>query len=137
MRYLIHEDGSFDIFGSSILLHGAYPSLNGQMLRPVRIEVKKDTVTYQLVQGSVTILFREEQDGRIAICCSAAGLAGIHDLVPLTAAMIEGAEKVFVQGVGMEGPSGCFSLTSQPPSSHGLTALFTGDRVLLAYAVDH
>ena len=93
MRYLIHEDGSFDILGSSILLHNAYPSLNGQMLRPVRIEVKKDTVTYQLVQGSVSIRFREEPDGRIAICCSAAGLAGIHDLIPLTAAMIEGAEK--------------------------------------------
>ena len=64
MRYLIHEDGSFDILGSSILLHNAYPSLNGQMLRPVRIEVKKDTVTYQLVQGSVSIRFREEPDGR-------------------------------------------------------------------------
>ena len=137
MRYLIHEDGSFDILGSSILLHNAYPSLNGQMLRPVRIEVKKDTVTYQLVQGSVSIRFREEPDGRIAICCSAAGLAGIHDLIPLTAATIEGAEKVFVQGFGMEGPSGCFSLTNQPPSSHGLTALYTGDRVLLAYAEDH
>ena len=78
MRYLIHEDGSFDILGSSILLHNAYPSLNGQMLRPVRIEVKKDTVTYQLVQGSVSIRFREEPDGRIAICCS----AGIKNASP-------------------------------------------------------
>ena len=137
MRYLIHKDGSFDVLGSSILLLGAYPSMNGQLLHPIRIDVRKDTVTYQLVQGSVTIAFLEESDGRIAVCCSADGLAGIHDLVPFTTAAINGAENVFVQGFGMEGPSGCFAVANNPPSSHGLTALFTGDQVLLVYAEDH
>ena len=137
MKYIVHEDGAFDILGEQIRLRGCYPAVNGCALRPVRAEAAKTEVTYILPQGSVRLTFKEDGEGRLSLDCSADGLAGIHDLAPLGSAALEGAEYIFVQGFGMEGPSGCVALPADTPVSHGLTALYTGKNVLLAYAEDH
>ena len=136
MKYTIHRDGSFDILGDSIRLHGCYPALDGSALRPLRVETADDAIVYLLSGGIARLSFRTDGE-RLAIDCSADGLAGIHDLAPVGSAALEQAENVYVQGFGMEGPSGCFALTEDAPASHGLTALYTGERVLLVYAEDH
>ena len=137
MKYIVHENGAFDILGEHISLRECYPAVNGRALRPVRIEDARTTITYILPQGSVELSFTAEGKKRLRVDCRAAGLSGIHDLAPLENALVDGAENIFVQGFGMEGPSGCFPLSEEPPVSHGLTALYTKDKVLLAYAEDH
>ena len=136
MDYIVHEDGAFDILGRSILLRGCYPAINGRALHPVRVEAAKTEITYVLSRGSVRLSFKTEED-RLSVTCSAAGLRGIHDLAPLGNAVVEGVESVFVQGFGMEGPSGIFAPAEKVPVSHGLTALCSGESILLAYAEDH
>lgn len=73
----------------------------------------------------------------MALDCSARGLAGLHDLEPLSGAELDGATGVYVQGFGMEGPSGCIPLSEEAPPSYGLTALYRETGALLAYAEDH
>lgn len=137
MKYIVHADGAFDILGDHISLRGCYPAADGRPLRPVRLEASKTEIVYLLPRGSVTLSFRADGEQRLCVDCRATGLSGIHDLTPLGNAAVEGAERVFVQGFGMEGPSGCFGLTEDAPISHGLTALYTNENVLLAYAEDH
>lgn len=157
MKYRVHKDGSFDLLGNQISLYGCYPCVDGFPLRVVGVKVEKepagikpeyDTITYQLSTGSVRISLRTDMDQSLELLTSASGLVGIHDLSPLGNAVIDGAESVFVQGFGMEGPSGCFSLSGADiaasvalnadiPVSHGLSALYIGDHVLLTYAKDH
>ena len=136
MKYTLHRDGSFDILGDSIHLRGCYPAMIGRALRPLRVEAADDAIVYHLSGGSVRLSFQTDE-GRLAVGCSADALAGVHDLAPVGSAAPEGAENVYAQGFGMEGPSGCYALTDNAPTSHGLTALYAGERVLLAYAEDH
>ena len=139
MKFIIHTDGSFDLLGAEFRLLDCYPAVNGRPLRPLGVEAAAERIVYRLPEGRVELRFRTEADGRLILDCAAAGLPGIHDLSPLDAAVIEGAERVFVQGQGMEGPSGDFALAGKevPPASHGLTALHAGDRTFLAYGEDH
>lgn len=137
MKYIVHEDGAFDILGEPISLRGCYPAVNGCALRPVRVEAAKTGIAYILPQGSMKLSFKADGEHRLSIDCSAVGLAGTHDLAPLGNAVVEGAEHMFAQGFGMEGPSGCFPLTEDAPTSHGLTALYAEENVLLAYSEDH
>ena len=102
----------------------------------MRVEAAKTEITYVLPEGVVRLAFKMEEH-LLSVECSAAGITGIHNLAPLANAAIEGAESVFVQGFGMEGPSGIFALSENVPVSHGLTALCAGEQVLMAYAEDH
>ena len=137
MRYILHEDGGFDLTGERLCLRNCYPAVNGAALRPVRVSVSEREILYHLPRGRVSLAFAADAGGRVCLTCSAEGLSGIHDFAPVSGATAEGASHVYVQGFGMEGPSGCFALSQDAPASHGLTALYAGDGVLLAYAEDH
>ena len=137
MEYRIHGDGSFDFIGEHISLHGCYPAVDGFPLRPVRVAVTERTILFFLQNGSIELGFTTYPDGRLALACKAENLGSVHDIFPICAGAVSGAERIFVQGFGMEGPSGCFSLQDSPPVSSGLTALFRVEDVLLVYAEDH
>ena len=137
MKLIIHEDGSFDLIGRQVGLFGCYPAIEGRSLRPIALKTDKDSVCYDLARGTLLLHFRMDEDGRLVLDCDTEGLAGIHDISPLAHAQVMGAERVFAQGFGMEGPSGSFSLGENAPDSHGLTALYSDGGVLLAYAEDH
>ena len=137
MRYTLHEDGGVDLTGERFCLRNCYPAVNGAALRPVRVSVSEREIVYHLSRGRVSLAFAADAGGRVCLTCSAAGLGGIHDLAPVSGAAAEGASHVYVQGFGMEGPSGCFALSEDAPASHGLTALYAGDEVLLVYAENH
>ena len=137
MKVQIHKDGSYDVLGEHIQLTGCYPAINGRALRCTQTDVGSDTVIYHLAHGTVQLRFASDAGDRLCVHCKAEGLPGIHSLSPLADAMAEAAEQVFVQGFGMEGPSGVYAIGEAAPASHGLTALCAGDETLLAYAEDH
>ena len=137
MQYRIWADGSFDLLGEWLALPGCYPCTDGTPLRAKRVETTEDGITYFLREGEIELHFGIEKCGRLGIACQYKGLDAPHDLSPFRSVGIEGAEKAFVQGFGMEGPSGTFSLEDTIPESFGLTALYREDHVLLAYAEDH
>ena len=137
MEYRIHPDGSFDIIGRSVQLLNCCPAIEGRPLRPLSLELGADSLRYRLAGGILQLRFRKDADGRIGLFCRAEGLGGVHDIAPLAQAKTAGAEKVFVQGFGMEGPSGNYSLAGTVPPSHGLTALWKDRSCVLLYAEDH
>ncbi len=137
MKVQIHTDGSYDVLGTHFQLTGCYPAMNGRALHCVRTDVGSNAITYHLGQGTVMLRFESDAAERLCVLCKAEGLSGIHSLSPLAGAKAEKAEQVFVQGFGMEGPSGVYAIGDAAPASHGLTALSAGEHTLLAYAEDH
>ncbi|MBR1660174.1 MAG: alpha-galactosidase, partial [Oscillospiraceae bacterium] len=137
LRFIIHEDGSYDILGSAVSLLSCYPRVNGKALRPTGVQTSENGVVYSLPGAEVRLRLHADAEGRIGLDFSARGLAGIHDAEPLGAAAVEGAGRMYVQGLGMEGPSGTYGITETAPASYGLAALYTDEGVLLAYAEDH
>ena len=137
MRYTVHPDGTFDITGTHISITGCYPAINGIPLHPVKVTAERSSAIYDLMNGKVEIRMSKDGEGRVAIESRVQGRPGIHAFSPVFMARPDGAEKAFVQGPGMEGPSGVFPLQKAGDASFGLTALFTGRNALLAYAEDH
>lgn len=137
MNVQIHTDGSFDVLGAQIRLLGCYPALDGRALRCVQTETGDYYVVYHLRHGAVRLAFENDGEGRLGISCAAEGISCAHSLAPLAGAAAEGAERLFAQGFGMEGPSGVYKVGEDAPASYGLTALCAGERTLLAWAEDH
>ncbi len=137
MRYYIHSNGSFDLIGTNVSLVGCYPAADGIALRPTCVKVFENIISYALPEGTVRVRFDTDRDGRIALHCSASGIADIHDISPLASGKIRGADQVYIQGFGMEGPSGFFPVDADAHTSYGLTALFADTEALLLYAEDH
>lgn len=137
MKCRLYGDGSFDIAGNMISLEGCYPALDGIPIRPACIKMLDNGILYTLKEGTLRLDFSCEEDGRLSVTSRAEGIASVHDVSPFAGGRICGAAQVFVQGFGMEGPSGMFDLGTDTPSSHGLTALFKGEDALLLYAEDH
>ncbi|MBR0373277.1 MAG: alpha-galactosidase [Mogibacterium sp.] len=137
MQYIIHKNGSFDIIGVQISLIGCYPKIDAKPLRPVSVSSTGESVIYQLESGTVRVRLERDREGRVLLHTHVSGMAGIHDIAPLGDAAIAGADRTFVQGRGMEGPSGVFPVAGGAPLSYGLTALYQDAGVLLIYAEDH
>lgn len=135
MKWKLYEDGRWDVLGKDIQLRGAYPAVNGEKLSPVEVRKEENALIYQLREGSFTLEFCETEDG-IAVRGTAQGIPGIHDLEPIAGAQTEQAQKVFVQGFGMDGKSGCLDIHDKLCESNGLIALYNEETVLLAYALD-
>ncbi len=136
MDYILHKNGSWDIIGSTITLKHAYPAVQGIPVSPVSVTVTDNTAIYQLAQGRIELGFcRRDHD--IGVTCRALGMAGVHDIEILADAEAEHVEKVFIQGFGMAGPSGCRTLTEETLESNGLVALFNRQGAFLVYVRDH
>ncbi|MBQ9156761.1 MAG: alpha-galactosidase [Eubacterium sp.] len=121
MNYTLYNDGTFDIACSCLELKQAYPAINGRPLHPLQVIVQKDHLIYHLDQGEIRLQFTIE-DSQIAISCQTKGLSGAHDISIIDHAEVVGADKVFIQGLGMEGPSGIYDLTGSGKSNHKLPA---------------
>ena len=146
MEYQIHSNGSWDLIGNDFQIRNLFPSLNSTGIRPVQVlsAAGNSQIRYLLESGSVLLCFEQEPD-RIKISCHLEGLSQIHDAEPAADGIFNAASgetTMFVQGFGMEGPSGCVRLNANAPeddtyTSNGLTAFCHGDRILLFYAEDH
>ena len=137
LRYILHKDGSFDLIGRQISLKNCYPGTDGAPLRPIRVETVKNVINYTLAQGTIKVCFEKDDEGRIAISSRASGAERIHDYSPLAEGQIDDAAQIYVQGFGMEGPSGMFPIGGEQHTSHGLTALFKDSEAFLLYTEDH
>ena len=143
MNYRLHRNGQWDILGNYVQVLNAYPAVNGARLSPVNVSVGDDFIMYQLETGQIRLDFFQ-RDGRVEVRCSVCGLRGIHDIELFADAAVENAENAFVQGFGMEGPSGCRSVRTEDKKgkekelmSNGLIALFNDDGAFFVYALDH
>lgn len=146
IRYRINDNGSFDICGKYTSLQKCFPMVDEVQLMPDRVITDESSITYFINGKKVVVSFRSENDqydvdnncnGRLGINCELSGFSGLHDVEPLGCPEIIGADHLFAQGFGMEGPSGTFAVEQEPHISHGITALYTGENILTLYTEDH
>ena len=136
MHYKLYKDGCWDILGENIQIYHAYPAINGSAISPVSVSMGEDVLQYQLEEGSVKLRFSRREKA-VEVSCTLHGISGIHDIEPIANAKVKGAENVFVQGFGMEGPSGCRTVGYEMLKSNGLISLYQEQSALFIYALDH
>ena len=137
LEYSIKADGSFSISGKEICLVDCYPAIEGTAIRPVNVCCGENSIIYQLSQGTLALNFTDTDDDRLEISGHLSGYPGCHDVSPVAHAKVLHADRQFVQGFGMEGPSGIYGFSDEIPSSYGLTGLIGESGVMTVYAKDH
>lgn len=136
MDYKLYKNGCWDIYGENIQLYNIYPAINGSQISPVNVLLKDNTLLYQLEDGSIELSFlKNEKD--IEIICTVRKIKSIHDIEPIASARVKGSETAFIQGFGMEGPSGCKHIDYEILTSNGLVSLYNDNTSLFVYAIDH
>lgn len=135
MKIRFFENGSFDLCAETLAIRGAYPAIDGDPVRPLKVCAGEMGARYELTGGALEISVSEE-NGMLAIRTVIEGLSGAHDISPVGCAKIEGAERVFFQGFGMGGPSG-FKKPDEEIASHGVIAFLGADECLAVNAADH
>lgn len=136
MEYRLYENGRWDIIGETVELRHAYPAMDGVLLSPVRVSRGADFLVYHLERGRVELHF-SQKDGKVEVRSRMFDLPGVHDVEPMADAEVQGAEGVFIQGFGMEGPSGTRKIGEEPLKSNGLIALYRPGHAFFVYALDH
>ena len=136
MEYRIYADGSFDIDAGSNRITGAYPAVDGVPLRALGVTTGESSIRYTLMAGELTLQFCE-QDGMLTVAAAVEGLVHAHDIAVLDGGRIEGCDRSFVQGLGMEGPSGFAKMDGRARDSHGVVAVGSETQCLAVYACDH
>lgn len=140
-KFRINDSGTIDICLGGISLKGIYPCINEVPVMPLSTEAGRDHIRYASAAAAVSIKLREEKDclviSSLLTGIPAEGARGIHDIEPLGAAVIEGADHVYIQGFGMEGPSGYYALDGTARRSFGLIGLCGSDTAAVIFAKDH
>ena len=134
--FTIHRNGSIDLSAGSITVTGIVPRVNEAPLCHMAVCRESDSVRYDTENGSVSVVAGRAGD-TLALRLSAEGFAGIHDIEPIGAATIEGADNVYVQGFGMEGPSGYFAIDEKKRISHGIVGISNADTAMVFFTTDH
>ncbi len=154
----VHEDGSFTLATHGISIRNAYPAIDGQAVRPLGVAIETTqaggTISYRLSAGATLELELTHDEGAFLLRTVVRGMpVAPQRIAPIGAAQVEGADQVFVQGLGFGGPSGFHDLAlapaASPPApppapeqalweSYGLCGLVApDDQALVIGACDH
>lgn len=134
--YTIHSNGSFDICIDGISLSGIVPSINEHPILPSSVKTENDSVEYVTDKGTVRISMAISED-KLVLSTEAEFSESVHDIEPVGSAILSGAEHAYVQGFGMEGPSGFHKIADKDLRSFGLIGLSGSGKAASVYAKDH
>ena len=138
MNFEIHEDGMLDITAGNIHFSRIAPVINEQESMPLSISVSSelDSVSYDFKEGNIT-LHIVKSDDELIISENVILNDPVHDIEPLGNALIDNIKSKYVQGFGMEGPSGYFDISDNDLDSYGLIGLNNDESALSVYTTDH
>lgn len=139
MPWTIHPDGSFDLLSPNGALRGCWPAWDHVPLRPLRVEVGADTITWHLPRGLVRIRLGSGPEGATLDCRLEGTGRTPRWFASVGAAVVEGFTHCYRQGMGFSGPAGCLAFADlgkewhQP--SHLTLGLFTADEATTTITV--
>ena len=113
-EWLLHEDGTFDIYAGNIRLTNCRPTINGQSIF-IRNTFMGDSpkgkrIIYEVAQGFVMIDLRTHSN-TISIGAEISGMKNAPIWFnPLGEGYLTGANRFFKQGLGTGGQSGIFDI---------------------------
>ena len=122
----INPDGSYDLLADGLRLTGCYPAVDDAPVRPVAVSVGEDEVVYRLTDGEMVLRFGRD-GGDLTLGTSLRGIpAAPRRAYPCWGARVEGADRIFRQGLGFGGPSGFLWLDDQDDAWHAESYLVAG-----------
>jgi hypothetical protein len=129
VSFVFHDDGSFDIKGTSISLLNCYPALDGRSIRPLAIKPihknDRSTFKYTLAHGSIELVFRQERHA-VSIETLISGEDIIAESIsPIGKAQVTGASRFYLTPLGIAGDAGIRNWPSDKirEISHSITGL--------------
>lgn len=128
--FKVHPEGTIDISSKRLSLTGISPYVNEKQILPVSLSSEGTSLSYITAEGSITLSVREENE-ELILSTEVEGFEHSHDIEPVGTAFLSGANHVWVQGFGMEGPSGFFDISCDLKRSHGIIGL-SGDGAAVA-----
>lgn len=134
--WTIHANGTIDIVIDGILFSGIVPYVNEHPVFALSVSCERDSVTYVTDQAVITTRVSSE-GSELVLSCTADIKGDVHDIEPVGSAGIEGADSVYVQGLGMEGPSGFHKISDEAYRSYGLIGLAGECNSVSIFTVDH
>ena len=121
-EFKILQDGTIDIAIGEVVFTGICPYVNEKPVITSAVVLYEDSsVRYEAPQGSITLALRAEAD-EVVLSTVIEGWDHVHDIDPIGAAETN-AEHIYMQGYGMEGPSGYYAADSTLRISHGIAGL--------------
>ena len=117
--WIVRADGSFDLVTPAIQLRQCYPAFDGAPIRPVSVKVAPGPrgtteATYRLADGATVLLrFRETAD-TLVLGAFLRKMPNAPSVVQPLVGRVEGAARLFRQGLGSSGPSGFVDLDEGP-----------------------
>lgn len=113
-RWIIYENGSYDLISNEIILKNCRPSINDQTVTPRNVFLgdspKGNRIVYELPGGFVMLDLQTHEDS-LAIGVEFSGFSQTPRwFFPISQAQVFGADRFFRQGFGTGGPSGVFPI---------------------------
>lgn len=140
MQWNLKSDGSFSLVAGDLALLNCYPSIDGQPVRPLSVDVSDGEIRYRLNHGEIVLRFESGPDGA-SLSCQLLGFSRLPWRFAPIAGTLTGAEQLYRLGLGFSGPSGWLDIPASGPlfshESHIVTAFRTGDTTLAAAALKH
>lgn len=110
MKWLLREDGSFDLLAGPLSLLNCYPAFDYRPIHPCGLECKPGEsggeIIYRLADGKITLFFGADKDQLILSAVWEGQGNAPHWIFPMAQAAVSGADRLFKQGLGFGGPSG-------------------------------
>lgn len=118
LSWRLHPDGTFDLITPTFALRRAYPSLDREALKPIRVEVDPSPqggqVTYSLASGKFVLQLGVSPDG-LTLDAKLEGFSHApHWVHPFSGGLLESVTRLFRTGVGFSGPTNFVHLKEQP-----------------------
>ncbi len=113
-KWVVYDDGSFDLITNSISIKGCRPSLNGQAIMPRNVFLgdspKGKRIVYELRQGFLMVDLKINED-TASLGAELSGFAEIPEwFSPISYGLVENVQTFFKQGLGYGGETGIYSL---------------------------
>jgi hypothetical protein len=144
--WVVRPDGSFDLVTPGVRLRRCYPCFDGEPLRAIGVKVgagpRGTEAVYRLADGGIVVLRFRETEGTLVLGTFLRKMTAAPFSVQPLGGQVEGAARLFRQGLGFSGPSGFVELAERrEPEAHDgylVTALSApGGTTLAVAARDH
>jgi len=154
-RWIIYENGSYDLISQEIILKNCRPAINGQGVMPKNVFLgdspKGKRIVYELPEGFL-MLDLKTNNNSISIGAELSGFSQAPRwFFPISQAEVFGVKHFFKQGLGTGGQSGVYAIEKSGDRNWGnisgetswsydsyLTFAFLGEKETIAIGnVDH
>ena len=127
-RWIIYENGSYDLISKEIILKNCRPAINGQAVMSRNVFLgdspKGIRIVYELSGGFLMLDLQTNEDS-LSIGTEFSGLSQAPRwFYPISQAQVFGVNNFFRQGLGTGGPSGIFPISTNIPINKDQSGLW-------------